>query len=103
VCCLPNDAFIDVTECGVNRPGRVGFEFPGKCGFEDRVIAERRKDWLAGQRELQLALDFDDGLIAAALYVSLLNLIVGLSEIRVGHRRMRDKSAANYFALDNSR
>ena len=97
---VPGHSFGDVAELGGKRAGSVGLQTPGQSRLEDGVVGEGGEHGLTRKRKLELAVDFDDGLAAAALHVGLLREAVVLPVILIRLGGMRDESAADDLALN---
>ena len=97
---VPGHSFGDVAELGRKRAGPVGLESPGESRLEDGVVGEGGEHGLTRKRKLELAVDFDDGLAAAALHVGLLRETVVLPVELIRQGGMRDESAADDLALN---
>ncbi len=67
---LPGHAAGDVGDFRFGAAGLGGRELPGQRWLKDGIVAERGKQRLAGQSELQNAVDLDDGLRRDSLRVA---------------------------------
>ncbi|PYT53372.1 MAG: hypothetical protein DMG46_24660 [Acidobacteria bacterium] len=101
ITCLPVHAAGHIAELCRGSARLVGQQFPRERGLEHRIVSQRREQWLTWQGELQLAVDFNDGLLAALGYRSLLSGI--LWAVRLERGVMGHIAAADDFALYSPR
>src|SRR4051812_5079050 len=60
--CVPAHAAADVADLSLAAARPLAAQQPIELRLQDRVVPERWEERLAGKKELQLAVDFNDGL-----------------------------------------